>query len=460
MTVNTQQGMLALQFLLNPDTPGHGVQAPAQVQEVPVHSNCPPAMPIAAAEAATVKPNGPLVARTKRHRDVNSASKSGPRGPINYPPHEDVDESTAREVSRFQVTPFGQIHKFFGHFPYNSEKRDLLDKTGRESIEAFTYEFRVPGSNSVHVVMWDYNIGIVRLASIFRLCGFNKTGPAQTFNKNPGLQEITPNITGGAVPAQGYWFPYHCAKAICAKFCYNIAAALIPVFGPDFPAECIPPESPLYRRLEISKQVLAKSAELCAKDRITHTIEPTSSYVSTERLSHARPERNKQMNEPQYDVKLPPSQAYEIHGQVERALLMGSPGFPEYHPAAISSPIPRNLAGFARRDLRSDGCWDSGYPGAVGNRHTKSRKTSSKRRRPSGAETVPTTRAWEMEARKADSQELERHGKKARSDLDHYGAATILANLRTGFSSPGSFAGVAGPFDGMRGCQPLVSHRM
>jgi hypothetical protein len=71
--------------------------------------------------------------------------------------------------------------------------------------------------------MWDYNIGIVRLASLFRLCGFNKastftrqrdqhgtdtdyavkTGPAQTFAKNPGLLEITPNITGGAVPAQG-----------------------------------------------------------------------------------------------------------------------------------------------------------------------------------------------------------------------------------------------------------------
>lgn len=36
------------------------------------------------------------------------------------------------------------------------------------------YEFKVPGDSSSHVVMWDYNIGIVRLASLFRLCGFNK----------------------------------------------------------------------------------------------------------------------------------------------------------------------------------------------------------------------------------------------------------------------------------------------
>jgi hypothetical protein len=100
----------------------------------------------------------------------------------------------------------------------------LLSTNGllADSTAAFTYEFRVPGNNATHVVMWDYNIGIVRLASLFRLCGFNKvcilgqlasllgeipnntkTGPSQTFNKNPGLQDITPNITGGAVPAQG-----------------------------------------------------------------------------------------------------------------------------------------------------------------------------------------------------------------------------------------------------------------
>lgn len=50
--------------------------------------------------------------------------------------------------------------------------------------------------------------------------------------------------------------PYRCARAICATFCHPIAGALIPIFGPDFPAICIPPGTPEYGRMVINPQII------------------------------------------------------------------------------------------------------------------------------------------------------------------------------------------------------------
>lgn len=53
--------------------------------------------------------------------------------------------------------------------------------------------------------------------------------------------------------------PYHCAKAVCATFCHHIAGALIPIFGPDFPMRCIPPESPEHGRMIIDPAIILES---------------------------------------------------------------------------------------------------------------------------------------------------------------------------------------------------------
>ncbi|KAK1778562.1 hypothetical protein QBC45DRAFT_328007 [Copromyces sp. CBS 386.78] len=85
-------------------------------------------------------------------------------------------------------------------------------------------------------------------------------------NQNPGLKDIAYSITGGAIKAQGYWMPYACAKAVCATFCYQIAGALIPLFGPDFPSECISPGEPRYGIMIIKPELITdtmrKSQEL------------------------------------------------------------------------------------------------------------------------------------------------------------------------------------------------------
>lgn len=53
--------------------------------------------------------------------------------------------------------------------------------------------------------------------------------------------------------------PYKCAKAICATFCYPIAGALIPLFGPGFLSECRRPGTPGYRDMTIDPQVIEEA---------------------------------------------------------------------------------------------------------------------------------------------------------------------------------------------------------
>lgn len=88
----------------------------------------------------------------------------------------------------------------------------------------FQYVFKLPADDTEYVVMWDYNVGLVRMTPFFKCCkyskvsrslpwtwfrgpvsDFAKTTPAKMLNMNPGLKEITHSITGGSIMAQGRW---------------------------------------------------------------------------------------------------------------------------------------------------------------------------------------------------------------------------------------------------------------
>ncbi|KAF9767538.1 hypothetical protein IL306_015289 [Fusarium sp. DS 682] len=75
----------------------------------------------------------------------------------------------------------------------------------------------------------------------------------------------------------GYWMPYTCARAICATFCYSIAGALIPIFGPDFPSICIHPSAPEFGRMVISPQIIVEATHEAEMTRRMHmsTIPPS-----------------------------------------------------------------------------------------------------------------------------------------------------------------------------------------
>lgn len=67
-------------------------------------------------------------------------SKGKIKGEVNYPPFEQLNEETLREVEKFHVYPLGKIQAFCRHIPYNSEKKSFLEKTGRGSFEGMFCE--------------------------------------------------------------------------------------------------------------------------------------------------------------------------------------------------------------------------------------------------------------------------------------------------------------------------------
>ncbi|KAJ4295126.1 hypothetical protein N0V90_007136 [Kalmusia sp. IMI 367209] len=184
-------------------------------------------------------------------------------GHLNYPPYEAGDDvELAEQHRRFQIYPMGEIQrKGARHIPYNSDKKDFLEKTGREAFEMFQYTFCVPGDEKEYIVVWDYNVGLVRMTPFFKSLKHSKTIPAKALKENSGLKDISYSITGGALVCQGYWMPYQAAKAIAATFCYHIRWALTPVFGNDFPSTCYHPDDPRYGKFVIDPEVVQECIE-------------------------------------------------------------------------------------------------------------------------------------------------------------------------------------------------------
>ncbi|KAI9804183.1 MAG: hypothetical protein M1825_001585 [Sarcosagium campestre] len=214
-----------------------------------------------AAEREVRSPPGPLRMasrqRAKLAKDAAIFIKSKAKGVVRYPPHENIDDEVMlREIEKAQVMPFGSIAEYARHIPYNSDKKGFFGKTGRDSFEVFQYEFSVPGEERPYVVMWDYNVGLVRITPFFKCCKYSKTTPAKMLNINAGLREVSHSITGGSIAAQGYWMPYEAAKAVAATFTYNIRYSLIPIFGTDFVDLCIEPGDPAFGRMIISPAIV------------------------------------------------------------------------------------------------------------------------------------------------------------------------------------------------------------
>lgn len=65
-------------------------------------------------------------------------------GIVNFVPHEaGNDEKLLAQHRRFQIYPLGEIsRKGVRHIPYNSDKKDFLEKTGRDAFESkVSFEF-------------------------------------------------------------------------------------------------------------------------------------------------------------------------------------------------------------------------------------------------------------------------------------------------------------------------------
>ncbi|KAF2812399.1 DNA-binding domain of Mlu1-box binding protein MBP1 [Mytilinidion resinicola] len=190
------------------------------------------------------------------------------KGPVNYPPHEaGDDEELATYHRQYQIHPVGEIGRYCRHIPYNSEKKDFMAKTGRESFEVFQYTFKKPGDDKEYLVLWDYEIGLVRITPFFKCCKYSKTTPAKVLKLNPGLRDISHSITGGSLAAQGYWMPFEAAKAVAATFCYPIRHALTPIFGKEFLSMCTLPKDPTFGKFLIDQSITNQCTAECERWR-------------------------------------------------------------------------------------------------------------------------------------------------------------------------------------------------
>ncbi|KAF2642638.1 hypothetical protein P280DRAFT_540517 [Massarina eburnea CBS 473.64] len=264
-----------IRSLLNPlcgsNTPNDGDRSS---ESPPPRATAPSSSPYAA----------PLPKRQKVAKDAPVFSEGTKTvGFVNYPPYEaGNDEHLAAQHKRFRVFPLGEIQKVgVRHIPYNSDKKDFMEKTGRDAFEMFQYVYYVPGEEKEYTVVWDYNVGLVRMTPFFKSLKYTKTVPAKALRENPGLKDISYSITGGALVCQGYWMPYHAAKAISATFCHAIRYALTPVFGPDFPSLCLTPKDPNFGKFVIDPDIV----RMCVRETDRFRVEGASYQVPTSLLS-------------------------------------------------------------------------------------------------------------------------------------------------------------------------------
>ncbi|KAI9710071.1 MAG: hypothetical protein M1828_002218 [Chrysothrix sp. TS-e1954] len=235
--------------------------------------------------------------RLKEVKDAPKYEEGQPIGSVSYPPFEAETLDMLGHYERFNIRPMGCIAKYPRNIPYSSEKKRFHVKTGRDSFNVFQYTFRYGGSDddteygtnendpSDWRVVWDYNIGLVRITPFFKSQGHTKTIPAKAISMNPGLMDLCHSITGGALVAQGYWMPFQAAKALAATFCWRIRHALVPLFGPDFVDCCIDPADPVYKRFTIEPIIIKH----CASTMQALKARLGASRPNSEQDCHLRP---------------------------------------------------------------------------------------------------------------------------------------------------------------------------
>jgi hypothetical protein len=77
----------------------------------------------------------PMIRKPKMTKDGAIFAKGKIKGEVKYPPYQNLDQAATAELQKYRVYPMGNIEQFCRHIPYNSEKKDFLEKTGRESFE-------------------------------------------------------------------------------------------------------------------------------------------------------------------------------------------------------------------------------------------------------------------------------------------------------------------------------------
>ncbi|ORY77811.1 hypothetical protein BCR37DRAFT_382716 [Protomyces lactucae-debilis] len=102
--------------------------------------------------------------------------------------------------------------------------------------------------------MWDYTTGFVHLTGIWKALGNSKADIVKLCSTNLELEleGVIKRIRGGYLKIQGTWVPYELGRALAKRTCWPLRHAMVSVFGPDFPSECLQPGMPGYGTLSLN----------------------------------------------------------------------------------------------------------------------------------------------------------------------------------------------------------------
>jgi hypothetical protein len=125
----------------------------------------------------------PRPARKDGSKDDLEVENRLPVQPINFEPHEANSDLIRAKHKEVRMWPSHNFRQWTVHIPYNGKK--LFEMTGRSGFDVFGYEIdgihSKEGGSKRYSVMWDYQIGLVRMTQIFKACGFDVLASKVTF---------------------------------------------------------------------------------------------------------------------------------------------------------------------------------------------------------------------------------------------------------------------------------------
>ncbi|KAJ1985210.1 hypothetical protein H4R34_000169 [Dimargaris verticillata] len=126
---------------------------------------------------------------------------------------------------------------------HNIQRREHRTSCDKERKELRVYEYRL----GEHWVMWDRELGLVYWTGIWQAIGGDKIDLPKALNTDKALKpEDMLMVRGGKLTIQGTWIPYPNALKLAIRTCYKIRHELVPLFGPQFVDQAVPPDHPEY----------------------------------------------------------------------------------------------------------------------------------------------------------------------------------------------------------------------
>lgn len=114
--------------------------------------------------------------------------------------------------------------------------------------------------------MWDRDTGYVHFTGIWKALGNNKADIVKLVDSQPELKDVITKVRGGFLKIQGTWMQHEHARKLATLTCYYIRQDLVPIFGPEFPEECLEPGHPDFGHLVTSSQKKRRKAKTLGSD--------------------------------------------------------------------------------------------------------------------------------------------------------------------------------------------------